>query len=115
LWTKAGHPVSTEMPQPQPANFSPQLQKDWVITTDELEDLLDNCDFRILDARSEERFNGEFESLDPVAGHVPGAISTPYWDNLDPWDHFLSPQALHTYYKDVLKGSDSQHTAVMCG
>lgn len=115
LWTKAGHPVSTEIPQPSPAHFSPRPQKDRIITTEELEGLLENRYFRILDARSEERFNGEFEPLDPVAGHVPGAISAPYWDNLDPWDHFLSPQALHTYYKDVLKGSDPQHTAVMCG
>lgn len=48
----------------------------------------------VLDARVEERYRGEVEPIDPVGGHVPGALSAPWVDNLDPAGRFLPAAAL---------------------
>lgn len=52
----------------------------------------------VLDARAAERFRGEIEPLDPVAGHIPGAINVPFSDNLDRDGLFRAPPTLHARY-----------------
>lgn len=48
----------------------------------------------LLDARSGERYRGEQEPVDPVAGHIPGAVSAPTLENVDETGHFLPPAQL---------------------
>ncbi len=55
----------------------------------------------IIDARSPERYRGEEELIDPVAGHIPSAVNRPYTDNLDSDDRFLPAAALAARYADV--------------
>jgi thiosulfate/3-mercaptopyruvate sulfurtransferase len=55
----------------------------------------------LLDARAEVRFRGEVEPIDPIAGHIPGAICMPFEGNLDPTGHFLAPAALRARFADV--------------
>ncbi len=66
----------------------------------------------VLDARAAERFRGEVEPLDPVAGHVPGARSAPFSQNLDRKGLFQAPPRLHARYSDL--GADAD-TIVYCG
>jgi thiosulfate/3-mercaptopyruvate sulfurtransferase len=67
----------------------------------------------VLDARAEERYRGEVEPIDPIAGHVPGAVSAPWSGNLDPATGlFRSPDELRRRYDSIGAGDGS---IAMCG
>lgn len=68
----------------------------------------------LVDARAAERFRGEVEPLDPVAGHVPGAVNAPLGDNLD-GTHFLSREQLRQRWLRVLQGRGASEVVHMCG
>lgn len=69
----------------------------------------------ILDARPERRFSGEYEPLDPVAGHVPGAVNWNFEENLDLDGTYLPPEALRENYQALLKGRAPSEVIHMCG
>jgi thiosulfate/3-mercaptopyruvate sulfurtransferase len=68
----------------------------------------------VLDARAAERFRGEVEPFDPVAGHIPGARSAPWNDNLDDGGRFLPPEALADRYR-ALGASRDERVIAYCG
>jgi thiosulfate/3-mercaptopyruvate sulfurtransferase len=68
----------------------------------------------VLDARAAERYRGEVEPFDPVAGHVPGARSAPWTDDLDGDGRFLSPDALRRRFA-ALGVTDARTAVVYCG
>lgn len=68
----------------------------------------------LLDARAGERYRGEFEPVDPRAGHIPGAISAPTAENVDGSGRFLPPDALRRRFGS-LGVRDGVHVAVYCG
>lgn len=65
----------------------------------------------LLDARAAERYRGEVEPIDPQAGHIPGAISAPTAENLDPHGRFRSADEL----RDRFAGLGGGPIAVYCG
>ena len=69
----------------------------------------------ILDARSLDRYRGENESVDPVAGHIPSAISAPYNKNLDEEGNWKSKSELRKMYLEILNGSPAEKAVVYCG
>ena len=77
--------------------------------------LRQNPAWKVLDVRARPRFLGETETLDPVAGHIPGALNLPFADNLDARGHFRSPEALRKLYLDFLDGTPPERLAVHCG
>lgn len=68
----------------------------------------------LLDARSSERFLGEVEPVDPVAGHIPGAVSAPTTENLDESGRFLAARQLRERF-EALGVGDDRPVAVYCG
>ena len=69
----------------------------------------------LLDARTRERFRGDAEPIDPVAGHIPGAINVPLQQNLAADGTFHHPATLHRLYSTALDGRAPGDVAAMCG
>ncbi|MFA7436898.1 sulfurtransferase [Castellaniella sp.] len=71
--------------------------------------------FTVLDARTPERFAGQVEPLDPVAGHIPGALNRPFGQNLDEHGRFKSPDRLRAEFQDLLGERLKQGIVHQCG
>lgn len=69
----------------------------------------------LLDARAADRFRGENETLDPIAGHIPGALNAPFQDNLAADGSFLCRTALRARFKGLLAGSGEAPVVCYCG
>ena len=69
----------------------------------------------LVDARGADRFAGRNESLDPVAGHIPGACNHPFTRNLDARGRFLDRGTLRERFAQVLAGEPSDAVVAMCG
>jgi thiosulfate/3-mercaptopyruvate sulfurtransferase len=83
-----------------------------VVTVDELLARLDRV--TLIDARAPERYRGDVEPLDPVAGHIPGARNRPFSANLAPDGRFQSPEALRAAFAPLL-GAQGGPVVHQCG
>lgn len=69
----------------------------------------------VIDVREAGRYAGEFEPIDLVAGHIPGAINLPFAENLNADGSFLLPEQLHAKYSETLANIDANKIIVHCG
>jgi thiosulfate/3-mercaptopyruvate sulfurtransferase len=69
----------------------------------------------LVDARAADRFAGQNETLDPVAGHIPGARNHPFMGNLDAQGRFLPAATLRTRWLETLRGQPPYKAIAMCG
>ena len=97
---------------PAPRVFKGTPNDDMYVTTAQLEDEL--SEVLLIDARGAPRFRGDKEPIDPVAGHIPGAINVPFAGNLVDNDRIASPRALKARFDEITAGS-SKPVVHMCG
>jgi len=91
-WIGAGLPVSTDEPAPAPGDFSAEPGQMPVLDAAGAQETAQAG--LLLDARAGERYRGETEPVDPVAGHIPGAVSAPTAGNVNPDGTFKDPAGL---------------------
>ena len=114
-WRRAKLPLETTVPEVAPARLTVRW-RDLQVDAASVLDKLHSPAMLLLDARSEERYAGENETLDPVAGHIPGAINRFYFDNLDDAGcYFKPPEALRAEFEDILDGVDARKVVQVCG
>jgi thiosulfate/3-mercaptopyruvate sulfurtransferase len=85
------------------------------VTADTVEARRAAAGFTLLDVRSRERFRGDAEPFDPVAGHIPGARNLPFAGNLGPDGRFAPAAALRARYEALLAGAEPATLTVHCG
>jgi thiosulfate/3-mercaptopyruvate sulfurtransferase len=95
--------------------FAPIVDAKSVITAAELEHALRDPKTMLVDARAPERYAGTVEPIDPVAGHIPGAVNHPFTANLGPDGRFLSAGELGRRWQERLQGRDLENLVAMCG
>ncbi|MEO6185099.1 MAG: sulfurtransferase [Steroidobacteraceae bacterium] len=113
-WLAAGYSTDTAVPRPagttvHSREFSGVLSSDAVVTG------LAAGSISLVDARGADRFAGRNETVDPVAGHVPGAINHPFARNLTPSLQFLDRAQLQQRWAHVLDDPALPPVVSMCG
>jgi thiosulfate/3-mercaptopyruvate sulfurtransferase len=114
-WLQLGLPLTEEIPVPAPGNFVARPRAAMAVSATEVLAAADDPASRVLDARAPERYRGEVEPIDRVAGHVPGARNHPFGLSLDPQGRFLPPDALRDALTASLSGVAPQRAIAYCG
>jgi thiosulfate/3-mercaptopyruvate sulfurtransferase len=81
----------------------------------EVEQYSEDKNYLVIDVRDLKRYNGEFEPIDLIAGHIPGSINVPFATNLNEEGIFLSPNELKEKYQKLFKERKSENIIVHCG
>jgi thiosulfate/3-mercaptopyruvate sulfurtransferase len=100
--------------------FEPRPEAEMVVSTTELEELVASrqiagADVVLVDARSADRFAGRNETIDPVAGHIPGARNHPFTENVDTAGRFIDRATLRERFAKTLEGVAPDAAICMCG
>jgi len=123
-WTRAGFPLSREVPALSPAAvsaanaaaLSSATALESTVDTARIFASLGSSEHLLVDARATERWRGDIEPLDPVAGHIPGALNRPNTSNLRPDGRFKPPEVLREEWLQLLGGARTAATVVhSCG
>ena len=114
-WRQLGLPLVGEVPCPAPGDFRARVRTRMAATIEEVAAIATDSSARLLDARGPERYRGETEPIDRVAGHVPGARNQPYDRSLGPDDRLLPAAELRGLLVAGLAGIAADRTVVMCG
>lgn len=122
-WVAAGRQIetsgeSTSSPPAAPAmtaTFDIGAPLVELVDTATVHSRLDQPTQTLIDARGAPRYRGDVEPLDPVAGHIPGALNRPFGDNMQA-DGFFKPSAqLRSEFVQLLNGRDPASVVVHCG
>lgn len=114
-WQAAGGAMTSDVPALQPETFVATAPLTALVTADEVQAALGSPAMQIVDARAPDRFRGENETLDPVGGHIPGAINRFFRDNLDAEGRFKAPAQLRTEWLARLAGIAPERVVHQCG
>jgi thiosulfate/3-mercaptopyruvate sulfurtransferase len=114
-WQRQGLPVHGGTETNAPRLFIPREHAEKVVNTSQVNSMRLDPRYRVFDARSAERYRGENETVDPVAGHIPGALSAPYLENLTQQGTFRSVDELRRYYQSLLKDVPVEQAVFYCG
>lgn len=115
-WTAQGGELETALPPARPAGrFVARPRAHAWLASGEVASGLRAGELCLLDARGAARFRGEQEPIDPVAGHVPGALNLPFEGNLDVAGRFLSAGQLRKRFLTVLVNVEAERVVHMCG
>lgn len=114
-WREAGFAIRAGEETRPEGTFIPHPNPDLVVTTAQVDMLKSDPAYRIMDARTHERYLGLNETIDPKAGHIPGAKSAPYLENLTPQGFFRSKESLASHYQGLLDGVPAANSITYCG
>ncbi len=112
-WVKEGGSVSHQANTlPVAGNFTAHEHTEMVLTADDVSAGLAANTIVLCDARAPERYRGDVEPIDPVAGHIPGAVNVPFMQNLNDDKCFKDPATLRAMHAST---TGSRAVVHMCG
>jgi thiosulfate/3-mercaptopyruvate sulfurtransferase len=114
-WAKEGRPVNAQVPAPRKGAFVPRPELGATVDVHFVDRFRESPEITLLDARAAERFKGLQEPIDPVAGHIPGAVNRFWKMNLNPDGTFKAAGELRDEFDDLLDEADPARVVHMCG
>jgi thiosulfate/3-mercaptopyruvate sulfurtransferase len=114
-WLAQRMPVRAGEEHRPARRFFPRLRKDLLIEAADISPGLANRGLLIIDVRAPERYRGEIEPIDPIAGHIPGAINAPHVEDIDHQGFFNPPEILRRKYRALLSGREANSAVFYCG
>lgn len=113
-WQAAGGALTEVLPTLIPRTFVSRPQ-DMLVKAGYVLERIETPQMHLIDARGPDRFRGENETIDPVGGHIPGAVNRFFKDNLLPDGHFKPAAELRAEWLAVLAGSAPDQVIHQCG
>jgi len=113
-WQQQGYAITTVLPKQEATIFKPYLNDSYWLTARQLENALAKKSVCLIDARTPERFAGQQEPIDPVAGHIPGASNRPFQLNLSN-GLFLTPEQLRQAFIKLIGNHSPEQVVHNCG
>jgi thiosulfate/3-mercaptopyruvate sulfurtransferase len=114
-WQQEGRVVSDTIEHANPGKFVPHPRNEMTASSRQVEAWRLDAAYRVFDSRNPDRYRGENETIDPVAGHVPGAISAPFTLNSLPDGHFQAKEALQRRFRKLLGDIPAGNAVFYCG
>ncbi len=112
-WKKENFSVSNEQPLFKNSNFKAKVNADLLVNRKEIEANIKDAKFTLIDARAAFRYRGESEPIDPIAGHIPTALSFPYAENVNEQNLFLDKEKLKSRFEEIT--NNKKDIVVYCG
>jgi thiosulfate/3-mercaptopyruvate sulfurtransferase len=112
-WREAGLPSTAAVAPRTPKTVAAAFDAEQIVYTEELLKMRERI--LLLDARAAPRFRGENETIDPVAGHVPGARNRPFADNLRADGCFKAADELRAEFLDIIGDAKPENVVHSCG
>jgi thiosulfate/3-mercaptopyruvate sulfurtransferase len=97
-WTAGGYPTNSPSPAARHGTLEAHVHPELVVDAAYIAAHLDDASMQLLDARAADRFAGQNETIDPIAGHIPGARNRPFKANFTDDGRFKSPEELRTAF-----------------
>ncbi len=91
-WQADDYPVDNETPLAKSGHFLPQPHPDWIVDIETLKQRKDLSNVSVIDSRDGDRYRGDREPIDPIAGHIPGAVNSP-WKGVTNEKGYILPEA----------------------
>jgi thiosulfate/3-mercaptopyruvate sulfurtransferase len=114
-WVDTNSPISHERELREPRKFKPHERPELILNSDDVERIRLDKHYKLIDARGRERYLGLIEPIDPIAGHIPGAINIPFANNLDEKGFFLPRSYLKKMYRKELGRTPMDRCVFYCG
>jgi thiosulfate/3-mercaptopyruvate sulfurtransferase len=114
-WEKAGLPTREGRETLPARTFTPHPHPEMIVTAADVERIRQDPGWKLVDVRAAERYRGEIEPIDKIAGHIPGAINLPYQLNMKPDMTYKSPEELREIYSKAVGNAPADRTVLYCG
>lgn len=114
-WLKQGFSLTTTLPILQATTFRPYLNTNYWLNASQVQNSIHRKAICLIDARTPERYRGKQEPIDPVAGHIPGALNRAFQLNLDDKGLFLSADSLRNQFKKLIGTNAPDEVVHYCG
>ncbi|MEI6706140.1 MAG: sulfurtransferase [Methylococcales bacterium] len=114
-WQQQGYEITTTLPTIKPASFRAYLNPNLWLTANQVENSIARKSIKLIDARTAERYRGEQEPIDPIAGHIPYALNRPLPLNLNAQGLFLPPEQLRSQFRQLIGSTDPEKVVHYCG
>jgi len=111
-WTSAGYPVTLDSPPVRSGQFVPRLRADQVVDREQVKQRQELPGVTLVDSREGDRYRGEREPIDPIAGHIPGAVNFPWQDVTDENGYVRSVREQQQRWQPL---QHSEEIIVYCG
>ena len=115
LWQKEGRPIEDRAPPARKGSFVARPDLGASVDAHHVERMRSDSGVKLIDARAPERYSGRTEPLDPVAGHIPGAVNRFWKSNLRDDGRFKAADELRQEVRAVIGDTNAANVVHMCG
>lgn len=114
-WAAAGYPTSGEVTEVSKGDFAPSPHPEYLAELKDIVSFLETQDGIMIDSRASERYLGEVEPIDRIAGRIPGSVNSPHSKTQAADGFFGSEQDLNELFRPLLRGVAPDKAIFYCG